>query len=402
MGGHTTCERYLVSKGASVQEIPSHISKLKIDRPFKVPKIFSITKSEINTASNTSTSPVAINDSSFGVIDRLGYTYYASAITKVLKTAASPICVGIYARWGAGKSTLIDLIKRKLDPNVDEKTSKIVQRFESQESNIESILERSSIIQARCAKIAAKLFAHSFMRRMEQILSAARQYLMTDSAIPINVEKYDSPQFLSLQMSSLYSLLETPIGAFKSFGSAILSQFLGYLVVSYNAEQFFDPSNEGKSGEDNASTSAKPTNEYIFVDFNAWEYSASDELWTGLIKNLYEKVELRMSKPPVEEPLRGVQRISKDNNLNWKDKWRIKKAIEVLEKNCGGKWLLQLRCILILTVGIFVLLVALMFTLPKVQDTEANYDDIWAVFATGIPGCVWLKVFVDAIAAMNK
>jgi len=36
--------------------------------------------------------------------------------------------------------------------------------------------------------------------------------------------------------------------------------------------------------------------EYIFVDFNVWEYCSSDELWTGIIRNLYEKVELRMSK----------------------------------------------------------------------------------------------------------
>ena len=27
--------------------------------------------------------------------------------------------------------------------------------------------------------------------------------------------------------------------------------------------------------------------EYVYVDFNAWEYAASDELWTGLIGALY-------------------------------------------------------------------------------------------------------------------
>ena len=42
--------------------------------------------------------PCAINDTSFGVIDRLGYKFYAEAIARVLKTATSPVCVGIYAR----------------------------------------------------------------------------------------------------------------------------------------------------------------------------------------------------------------------------------------------------------------------------------------------------------------
>ena len=76
----------------------------------------------------------------------------------------------------------------------------------------------------------------------------------------------------------------------------------------------------------------KEKNEYIFVDFNAWEYCESDELWTGLIRNLYEKVELRLSR---ERYWSG---------LNFKEVWRIKSAIELLKERYGGKENLRIVC----------------------------------------------------------
>ena len=42
----------------------------------------------------------------------------------------------------------------------------------------------------------------------------------------------------------------------------------------------------------------EPGTEYIFVDYNAWEYAGSDELWTGLIRNIYEQVEKRIECGP--------------------------------------------------------------------------------------------------------
>ena len=43
---------------------------------------------------------------------------------------------------------------------------------------------------------------------------------------------------------------------------------------------------------------AEPETEYIFVDYNAWEYAGSDELWTGLIRIIYEQVEKRIERGP--------------------------------------------------------------------------------------------------------
>ena len=62
--------------------------------------------------------------------------------------------------------------------------------------------------------------------------------------------------------------------------------------------------------------------EYVFVDFNAWEYCASDELWAGMIRAMYQKVEKRMEYNQGEY----LKRL-----------WRVKRAVELLEVKFGGK-----------------------------------------------------------------
>ena len=57
-----------------------------------------------------------VSDKPSGV-DRLGCTIYAKAIAATAREAESPsasLCVGIYARWGGGKSFLWTLIQRTL------------------------------------------------------------------------------------------------------------------------------------------------------------------------------------------------------------------------------------------------------------------------------------------------
>ena len=50
----------------------------------------------------------------------------------MLKRAEPPICVGLYARWGSGKTFMISLLKKEFDPNVREhpKTRQLLQFFE--------------------------------------------------------------------------------------------------------------------------------------------------------------------------------------------------------------------------------------------------------------------------------
>ena len=50
----------------------------------------------------------------------------------MLKRAEPPICVGLYARWGSGKTFMISLLKKEFDPTVhqDQHTKQLLQFFE--------------------------------------------------------------------------------------------------------------------------------------------------------------------------------------------------------------------------------------------------------------------------------
>mgnify|MGYP001253480782 CR=1 FL=1 len=50
----------------------------------------------------------------------------------MLKRAEPPVCVGLYARWGSGKTFMISLLKKEFDPTVreDPKTRRLLQFFE--------------------------------------------------------------------------------------------------------------------------------------------------------------------------------------------------------------------------------------------------------------------------------
>ena len=56
----------------------------------------------------------------------------AQALAAMLERAEPPICVGLYARWGSGKTFMISLLKKEFDPTVQEhpKTRQLLQFFE--------------------------------------------------------------------------------------------------------------------------------------------------------------------------------------------------------------------------------------------------------------------------------
>ena len=72
---------------------------------------------------------VALNDGAS--IDRFGYRAYAQSLHAVIDDCSAPICVGLYAKWGSGKSFMIELLKRAFDlAREDPRTHGLVQWFE--------------------------------------------------------------------------------------------------------------------------------------------------------------------------------------------------------------------------------------------------------------------------------
>ena len=71
---------------------------------------------------------------------------------------------------------------------------------------------------------------------------------------------------------------------------------------------------------------AEYVKEYVYVDFNAWEYAASDELWAGLIRALYAKVESRIKRQPAPLGCREGY---------YKRVWRATRAVKALKAQYG-------------------------------------------------------------------
>ena len=350
----------------------------------------------------------------------------------------------------------MEMIKRALDSKVKEENFKIIQSFESE---VEPIFhEKSKMIWTRFAEVCAciptwlerylypyldmivpwaSVFFYGFLAiKVIIVLQKGFFVILHDPILLILISawsicnlSYMEDPFLVTKVLSTESalllyyklsvfifiglLLYWPVKVFLGLLNLCLSTvmlWLGLAVVYISLcwccavywsnttlvileifQRFFNSDVNDSNLSQRNKAAAPSEKEYLFVDFNAWEFSASEELWTGLIRNLYEKVELRLSNKKIAA-----------TGMNWKEMWRIKKSIELLEKTYGGKLMLQLWCILLFLVGVLVVLLALGVTLTAIEDKNSNYDDIWAIFATAIPGCAWLKVFVDAIAAMNK
>ena len=57
-----------------------------------------------------------LNDNGINV-DHLGHEVYAEALVKQIKRIKTPITIGIFARWGSGKSSLMRHVQCKCQAN---------------------------------------------------------------------------------------------------------------------------------------------------------------------------------------------------------------------------------------------------------------------------------------------
>ena len=113
--------------------------------------------------------------------------------------------------------------------------------------------------------------------------------------------------------------------------------------------------------QDDEENQKPATKEYIFVDFNAWEFSRSDELWVGLVRNIYRKVECRMQN-----------RYSKNaSKVDYKLLWRVEKTKRELEKRYG-KTGLRIRVFLLLVLGCGIVVTILLFAL--IEDISVYFS----------------------------
>eukprot|EP01037_Dinobryon_pediforme_P018180 gene18180-18430_t len=341
-----------------------------------------------NWASNNGETVQGVNDSCKGGIDRLGYEYYSQAIFEVVSTSEPSLCVGLYARWGSGKSFLIELIKRKFDPNVKEQkgSRELIQYFEDGYTDkkpetipskfnifeweniyvavILALLAPISMFRAQVSDLSmtapaliysvilsADLVLNSmvffvlvrsrfglstaYIKELDKISPIWKEFILesglaimcrallafttavtvvytlnpdnipqswkspaidTETAVKRNApaEVHDKPPSpipntmwqsdvidAALAIATVTLLLESEIG-FNLINALTLMLFaIGKSAIDWSfAQEILFPKPK---------TTDKEFIEHLFVNFNAWEYCASDELWAGMIRGLYQK-----------------------------------------------------------------------------------------------------------------
>lgn len=379
---------------------------------------------------NKKESSSALNDMSKGGIDRLGYSFYCKALYRMLNPANPPVCVGLYAKWGAGKSFMIDLLKREFDPFVREnpRTKELMQRFDKRylegspseyEIKVQIEEEKNKSLQATMKKsfniTAAIVKTAKWSFKLWVMIAKA-----TKNRIP-----YPIATLIGLLLDILDDLLQIVFKVLSYVAERLLYPCLNKMVdaicycycpdaccyrdqtkihaelhdvddgKSEESEESEDSEDDDVEGlndlESNAKVKgapqkscfqmpqlfcrrdprmkkrkmAKPLNayqiwkkiikttntidkevmkvetEYVFVDFNAWEFSRSDELWAGLIRNIYQRVELRFRN----------HKSRRDNSVtNWQRIWRVAKAKKALIDRYGGLAALRFQLLLLICI----------------------------------------------------
>ena len=184
----------------------------------------------------------------------------------MLKRAEPPICVGLYARWGSGKTFMISLLKKEFDPSVyeDPHTHQLLQFFEKGYKKQEP----------KQAEHTVKALVYSL--------------LVTILLTFLPPVPYGVATFLSIICDAF-----DPRDAFRAAGAwcsrlrrscSKKGKTTDYVAIAANRDG-------GKGSccmaglcqrltggvlddQERSKTEMKVQNEFIFVDFNAWECAA--------------------------------------------------------------------------------------------------------------------------------
>lgn len=163
--------------------------------------------------------------------DYLDMNIYADALSEIIKDKNN-INIGIYAEWGQGKSFLMHLLKKKLKLSEEERKNIYIQE--------------SSCIFCCCNNNITKCILNCFNSNFE-----------------VNSNNNDIEKgFKDCKAQCFYCGQENDDD--NCFVKCLKGIFSGV---------------------------CKPSEEYVIVDFNAWIYEGSDNLWAGLIERLHSTME---------------------------------------------------------------------------------------------------------------
>jgi len=232
--------------------------------------------------------------------DYLGTSVYAEALARRILVVPTPITIGIFARWGSGKSFLLRNVKKHLN------------RFVSQDEVTKKPKSKNTSTSFLCSFfipiILLSLLIFALIITIHPSVFYNNQSLNTSSTAPFTVEK--SPEtktirYIGLTVVILILLLAWTMASCCSGVDTKFTSTAGSLYDSCRLLVFalftrlpidgVAPMTSHLSDISNKNfqqlQAAKIKRRFIYVDFKAWEYVGSDNLWAGIITNLTDEIE---------------------------------------------------------------------------------------------------------------
>ena len=186
----------------------------------------------------------------------------AQALAAILKRAEPPICIGLYARWGAGKTFMISLLKKELDPDMyeDPHTKQMLQFFEK------NYPKPTSADESEKETVASLIFG-----LLQTIL------LSFVPTMPYGLKTFVSIIYDAFNPDEAFHGVSVWCSRLRrsSWKKAKTNPKATYSKVSISTEDWQEPFDDVINNDDVSNNIAVILKkEFVFVHFNAWEYAA--------------------------------------------------------------------------------------------------------------------------------
>ncbi|XP_078684170.1 uncharacterized protein LOC144917742 [Branchiostoma floridae x Branchiostoma belcheri] len=213
--------------------------------------------------------------------DSLGYRVYAKTVADILtdESTTMPITVGIYARWGTGKSFILNQVKSEIDANIA-KANKL-RKVEEYNTRMTNKRKRSTPVPPLPFASCASCWA--FLLFIGVVVGGALSYFLYPAIFNIVLivgtifTVCTSVMVGYLKRRDLKRILLTLFPGLRWTKRHL--QLIGiWLDLLDPPDLETDPPNAGHV-------------KVIHVQFNAWEYSGCSALWAGIVTKLCDEVE---------------------------------------------------------------------------------------------------------------
>ncbi|XP_035682320.1 kinase D-interacting substrate of 220 kDa B-like [Branchiostoma floridae] len=213
--------------------------------------------------------------------DSLGYRVYAKTVADILtdESTTMPITVGIYARWGTGKSFILNQVKNEIDANI-EKADKL-RHVEEFNAKITTKRDRKMAVPplpyASCASIL------TFLLFILTVVGGALSYFYYRAIFKI-----------ILIVGTISTICMCVIVGYlkRKYLTRILLTLFPDLRVRKRHLQLIGIWLDLLAPPNLETNLPNPGHvKVIHVQFNAWEYSGCSALWAGIVTKLCDEVE---------------------------------------------------------------------------------------------------------------